>query len=157
MAKYFPLSFIYFVHREETGRKTETVIISCARVVWKVIQNGNPQPMFSSTIKSLRAAIGNSPKLLVFSGGSADKKSTCNAGDMDSNPGLGRFPGEGNRYPLQYSGLENSRPYSTWRRKDSDTTEQFLLHFHFHLSYFSSSKELLQQCVWKKKKNEPSH
>ena len=33
MAKYFPLSFIYFVHREETGRKTERVIISCARVV----------------------------------------------------------------------------------------------------------------------------
>ena len=96
--------------------------------------------------------MGIPPKLLVFSGGSADKKSTCNAGDLGSNPGLGRFPGEGNRCPLQYSGLENSRLYSPWGRKDSETTKQFLLHFHFHLSYFSSSKELLQQCVWKKKK-----
>ena len=31
----------------------------------------------------------------------------CNVGDLDSNPGLGRSPGEGNVYPLQYSGLEN--------------------------------------------------
>ena len=29
-------------------------------------------------------------------------------GDVDSIPGLGRFPGEGEGYPLQYSGLENS-------------------------------------------------
>ena len=29
-------------------------------------------------------------------------------GDLGSIPGLGRFPGEGNGYPLQYSGLENS-------------------------------------------------
>ena len=36
------------------------------------------------------------------------KKSTCNAGDLGSTPGLGRSPGEGKGYPLQYSGLENS-------------------------------------------------
>ena len=35
-------------------------------------------------------------------------ESTCNAGDLGSIPGLGRSPGEGNGYPLQYSGLENS-------------------------------------------------
>ena len=29
-------------------------------------------------------------------------------GDLGSIPVLGRSPGEGNRYPLQYSGLENS-------------------------------------------------
>ena len=29
-------------------------------------------------------------------------------GDKCSIPGLGRSPGEGNAYPLQYSGLENS-------------------------------------------------
>ena len=33
-------------------------------------------------------------------------------GDLDSIPGLGRFPGEGNGYPLQYSGLENSMDYT---------------------------------------------
>ena len=36
------------------------------------------------------------------------KESTYNAGDLGSIPGLGRSPGEGNGYPLQYSGLENS-------------------------------------------------
>ena len=36
------------------------------------------------------------------------KDSTCNAGDLCSIPGLGRSPGDGKGYPLQYSGLENS-------------------------------------------------
>ena len=35
------------------------------------------------------------------------KKSTCNAGDLGSIPGLGRSPGEGPGNPLQYSCLEN--------------------------------------------------
>ena len=45
---------------------------------------------------------------LGFPCGSAGKESTCNAGDLDLIPMLGRFPGEGNSYPFQYSGLENS-------------------------------------------------
>ena len=36
------------------------------------------------------------------------KESACNAGDPGSIPGLGRLPGGGKGYPLQYSGLENS-------------------------------------------------
>ena len=44
-------------------------------------------------------------------GGSAGKESTCNMGDLGSIPELGRSPGEGNSYPLQYSGLENSMDY----------------------------------------------
>ena len=44
-----------------------------------------------------------------FPCGSAGKESACNAGDLGSIPGLGRSPGEGNGYPFQYSGLENSR------------------------------------------------
>ena len=40
--------------------------------------------------------------------GSVGKESACNVGDLDSIPGLGRPPGEGKGYPLQYSGLENS-------------------------------------------------
>ena len=49
------------------------------------------------------------PILLVvdFPCGSAGKELACNAGDLGSIPGLGRFPGEGKDYPLQYSGLEN--------------------------------------------------
>ena len=59
-----------------------------------------------------------------FPCGSVGKESACNAGDLGSVPGLGRSPGEGNGYPLQYSGLENSMDlYSPWGRKESDTTE----------------------------------
>ena len=43
-----------------------------------------------------------------FLDGSAGKESACNAGDVGSIPGLGRCPEEGNGYPFQYSGLENS-------------------------------------------------
>ena len=39
------------------------------------------------------------------------KESACNAGDLGSIPELGRFPGEGKGYPLQYSRLENSMDY----------------------------------------------
>ena len=40
--------------------------------------------------------------------GSAGKESACSVGDLGSIPELGRSPGEGKGYPLQYSGLENS-------------------------------------------------
>ena len=68
------------------------------------------------------------------------KESTCNVGDLGSNPGLGRSPGGGNGYRLQYSRLENSMNRGAWRatvpwgRKESDTTEQLTL-----LTIFSSS------------------
>jgi len=42
----------------------------------------------------------------------AGKESTCNARDLGLIPGLGRSPGEGKGYPLQYSGLENSKDYT---------------------------------------------
>ena len=41
-------------------------------------------------------------------------------------PELGRFPGEGKGYPLQYSGLEK---YSPWGHKGWDMTELLSLHF----------------------------
>ena len=43
-----------------------------------------------------------------FPSGSAGKESAFNEGDLGSIPGLGRPHGEGNSYPLQHSGLENS-------------------------------------------------
>ena len=42
-------------------------------------------------------------------GGSAGKESACNVGDLGLIPGLGRSPGGGKGYPLQYSGLEKSK------------------------------------------------
>ena len=38
-----------------------------------------------------------------FPGSSGSKESTCNAGDASLSPGLGRSPGEGIDYSLQYS------------------------------------------------------
>ena len=49
--------------------------------------------------------------ILGFPSGSADKESACNLGDLGWIPGLGRSPGEGKGYPLQYSDLENSMEY----------------------------------------------
>ena len=67
---------------------------------------------------------------LGFAGGSDDKESACNAGDLGLIPGLGRFPGGGHGNPLQYSCLENPPEqrslvgYSPWSHKESDLTEQ---------------------------------
>ena len=66
----------------------------------------------------------------VFQGfpcGSAGKESVCNAGDLGSIPRLGRPPVEGNGYPLQYSGLENSMDYNPWGHKESDRTQRLSL------------------------------
>ena len=49
-----------------------------------------------------------------FPGSSVGKESVCNAGDMALIPGLGRSPGEGIGYPLQYSYLENSMDRGAW-------------------------------------------
>ena len=43
-----------------------------------------------------------------FPDSSVGKQFACNVGDLGLIPGLGRSPGEGKGYPLQYSGLENS-------------------------------------------------
>ena len=59
------------------------------------------------------------------------KASVYNVGDLGSIPGSGRFPGEGNGNPLQYSCLENPMDrgaWCPWGHKESDTTEP--LHFH---------------------------
>ena len=52
---------------------------------------------------------------LGFSGGSDSKESACNAGEGDLISGLGRFPGKGNGYLLQYSCPENSMDRGAWR------------------------------------------
>ena len=49
-----------------------------------------------------------------FPDGSDSKESACNEGDPGLIPGLGRFPGEGNGYPLQYSCLGNPMDRRAW-------------------------------------------
>ena len=53
----------------------------------------------------------------IFPGGSDGKESACNAGDPGSIPGLGRSPGEGNGYLLQYSCLEKSIDREVWQAR----------------------------------------
>ena len=68
------------------------------------------------------------PVFLGFPCGSAGKESACNAGDLGSIPRLGRSPGKGKGYPLQYSGLENSMDYTVHGVAKSRTQ---LSDFHF--------------------------
>ena len=55
------------------------------------------------------------PVFLGFPSGSDGKESAYKAGNLGLNPGLGRHPGEGNDYPLQYSCLGNSKDRGAWR------------------------------------------
>ena len=60
-----------------------------------------------------------------FPDSSAGKDSACNAGDPGSIPGSDRFPGEGQGYALQNSGLENSMDCIVHGVAKSDKTETF--------------------------------
>ena len=68
-----------------------------------------------------------------FPCGSTGKESAYNVGDLGSIPGLGRSPGEGKGYPLQYSGLQNSMDY-TVHRVTKSRTQLSKFHLHFHTS-----------------------
>ena len=70
-----------------------------------------------------------------FPGESAGKESTCNVGNLGLNPGLGRAPGEGNGYPLQYSGLENSQSMESQRVGHDWVTLTFIF-FMSIIAYF---------------------
>ena len=70
---------------------------------------------------------------LGLPGSSAGKESACNTGNLDSIPGSGRSPGEGNSYPLPYSGLENSMDYAVHGVAKSWTQ---LSDFQFHTFTF---------------------
>ena len=59
-----------------------------------------------------------------FPCGSTGKESACNVGDLGLIPRLRRYPGEGNGFPFQYSGLENSMDCIVHGvAKSRDTTE----------------------------------
>ena len=89
-----------------------TVLLIRASLVAQLVKN--PPAMqetpvqFMSWEDPLRRDRLPTPGFLGFPGGSAGNESACSAGDLGSIPGLGRSPGEGKGYPLQYYGLENS-------------------------------------------------
>ena len=76
------------------------------RVVWRLFQTARDDFLVSLT----RVGSDGHSKtwmdlkyILGFPGGSAGKDSACSARDLDLIPELGRSPGEGQSYPLQYS------------------------------------------------------
>ena len=69
---------------------------------------------------------------------SVGKETVCNAGDPGSIPGLGRYPGKGKDYPLQYSGLENSMDCIVHGITKSCTR---LSNFHFHSDISTTEKK----------------
>ena len=77
---------------------------------WYRIRLRCRRPGFDSCIRKICRRRDRLPTsaFLGFPFGSAGKESACNAGDLGAVPGLGRSPGEGKGYPLQYSGLEKS-------------------------------------------------
>ena len=79
-----------------------------------------------------------------FPDSSVGKESTCNAGDLGSIPRLGRSPGEGKRYPIQYSGLENSMDCIVhWVTKNQTRLSSF--HFTHSLRITGASQNI---CSW---------
>ena len=84
----------------------------------------------------------STPIFFGFPGGSAGKESAYNVGDLGNLgpiPGLGRSSGEGNGYPLQYSGLENSMDCIVHGVAKSRTQ---LSNFHFTSLHFTSLQDI---------------
>ena len=79
-----------------------------------------------------------------FLGGLDGIESTCNEGDLSSIPDLGRSPGEGKGYLLQYSGLENSMDCIVYGVAKSWTR---LSDFHSPVSFPSHPSRLMQSPV----------
>ena len=91
-------------------------------------QQWQPRPIGGAGLKAVKppsgaarsaaltpGELGRSSGFRGSPGGSAGKELACIAGDLGSIPGLRRYPGEGNGYPLQYFGLENSMDRRAWR------------------------------------------
>ena len=85
------------------------------------------------------------PVFLGFPCGSVGKESACNARDLGLIPGLGRSPGEGKGYPLQYSGLENSMDFIVQGVTKSQTR---LNDFHFLILTLVWSDRAIYRYLW---------
>ena len=102
-----------------------------------------------------------------FLGGAEIKNLPANPGDArDASliPGSGRFPGEGNGNPLQYSWLENSMERGAWQAtvhkvakswhnlgNEQQQQQEFMTHDHCSNSYtyrkWKSESEVAQWCL----------
>ena len=77
-------------------------------------------------------------------GGSDSKDSACSVGDLGLIPGLGRSPGEGNGYLLQYSCLENYMDRGAWRATVHRVTKSWTWLSIFHLQVLEGSSRKME-------------
>ena len=123
------------VEKIQCERRSDTRVVhqvpSTELGLWANNQRVWRQGRFDSWVRKIpwRRDRLPTPVFLGFPCGSAGKGSACNVGDPGSIPGLGRSPGEGKGYPLQYSGLENSMDCIVHGVAESQTR---LSDFHFH-------------------------
>ena len=88
------------------------------------------QKASSSSFSLMLLSLSSNASVWGFPGGSKGKESACNEGDLGSVPGLGRSPGEGNDYLLQYSCLENPMDRGALQAIDLVTKSQTRLSRH---------------------------
>ena len=115
-----------------SGRKMRLGVMTSCKVT--LMHMSGPTLKFSSALSCI----------LGFPGGSAGKESACNGGDLGLIPGLGRCHGEGNGYPLQYSGLESSMDRGAWWATVHGVTKSriWLSNFHFYIPHPTFSHDL---------------
>ena len=98
------------------GRSTEEMAIHSSMLAWEIPWTEEPG---RATVHGITKELDMTEWLLLltlkgFSGGSGGKESSCSAREPGSIPGLRKYPGEGNGYPLQYSFLKNSMDSGAW-------------------------------------------
>ena len=97
---------------------------------------------FSFSISPSNNYLGLITFRMGFPGGSEVKVPACNLGNLGSIPGSGRFPGEGNVNPLQYSCLENPMDRGAWWAtvhevaKSQTRLSDFTFTFTFRIDWF---------------------
>ena len=108
----------------------------CASLIAQLVKN--PPAMLETLVWFLGQKIPwrrdglPTPVFLGVPCSSAGKESACNAGDLGLIHGLGRYPGEGNGNPLQYSCLENPMDKGTWWATVHGVTKSWTWLSEFH-------------------------
>ena len=134
--KSFPFSEMWAASHSWVPSAKKIMITWVGR--WGQVHWGSPGPwppaqsslVHSHPFPSVQMSLfSNLCCLMGFPGGSAGKESVCNVGHLGSVPELGRFSEEGNSYPRQYSGLENSIDCIVYRVTRNRTR---LSDFHFN-------------------------
>ena len=91
-----------------------------------------------------RVILEQRSKRKCFPSSSAGKESACGVGDLGVIPGLGRSPGEGNGYPLQYCGLKNSTVCIVHGHREGDRSGKISLREWYWIRYLKGKDE---QCL----------